>query len=481
MILSPPRHGKTELLSHLVVWLIARFPNIRIIWIGPNDEVAQDIVGQSILEHFEDNPILEELFCPPGESFKPKGRGRSWTKTGFTVATRTVFGIKSPSAKFLGRGGTLVSRDADVIICDDIEQDKTVWQPGTREKTRNWASTSLFSRKTKKTAIAFIGSRQHPDDLWQHFLDTPGFETIVEVAHDPNCETPQNDPDLYTEHESCMLWPEVNDFAWLKEMEVVNEELGGADTFAMVYLNRVTGLGLSVFEAADVAACKSVRYRLEQIPTPIREGSEEPGGIRLIAGLDPSGAGYQAAVCWAVQVVPELHMWLYAVENQEGGGIAQARKTMEGWAEKGIKHWVVEENLYQHGIGKDEGVIALRQQHGITLEPTWTGENKWDPYIGVSTLNPLFVNKQITLPYGNPDSVVASDVFQRQLVNFSNAPRNRNTKGGYKSDLVMAAWFPMQVIRRWKSEFNAEMGVDTGSYAGFAFDDVPWDTMLEAV
>lgn len=484
MILSPPRHGKTDLLSHLVIWLICRFPNIRIIWIGPNDEVAQDIVGQAILEHFEDNPKLADMFCPPGVTFKPKGKGRSWTKAGFTVATRTVFGIKSPSAKFQGRGGTLVSRDADVIICDDIEQDKTVFQPGTREKTRNWASTSLFSRKTKKTAIAFIGSRQHPDDLWQHFLDNPMFETVVEVAHDPNCEIVQNDPELYPEHVDCMLWPVVNDFEWLMEMQTINDDLGGRDTFEMVYLNRVTGLGMTVFEAVDVAACKNKNYRIGHMPTPIRTGDVEPGGIRLIGGLDPSGSGYQAAFCWAVQVVPELRMWMFDIENQEGGGISQARKIIEAWHEKwGISHWVVEENLYHHGIMKDEGVVALRQKLGIVMEATWTGDNKWDPYMGVSTLKPLFVKKQIILPYGDLDSIAKSDQYQRQLVNFSNAPRNRNTTGGYKSDLVMASWFPMQTIRRWKSEFSAEMGVDMSDmpFIPDDWDTTPWDDWEQPV
>jgi hypothetical protein len=363
-----------------------------------------------------------------------------------------------------------------VIVCDDIEQDKNVSQPGTREKTRNWASTSLFSRKTIRTAIGFIGSRQHPDDLWQHFLENEGFETIVETAHDLNCEISQDDPARYSEHVECMLWPELNPFDWLMEMRRDNELLGGRDTFEMVYLNKVTGLGMNVFEAADVAACKSRGYRLNLMPTPIRMDDREPGGVRLIAGLDPSGSGYQSAFCWAVQVVPELRMWMYAYENQEGGGIAQARDTIERWVELGVHHWVVEENLYHHGIMRDEGVVALRQKHGILMEATWTGDNKWDPFMGVSTLNPLFVNHQIVLPYGNAESVQGSDLYQRQLVNFSNAPRNRNTTGGYKSDLVMASWFPLQVIRRWKSEHSAEMGVDMSGmpFAPDGWNDVPW-------
>ncbi|MCP4900400.1 MAG: hypothetical protein GY906_25835, partial [bacterium] len=34
MVLSPPRHGKSELLVHFCIWMILREPNIRILWIG---------------------------------------------------------------------------------------------------------------------------------------------------------------------------------------------------------------------------------------------------------------------------------------------------------------------------------------------------------------------------------------------------------------------------------------------------------------
>lgn len=482
MILSPPRHGKTELLAHLVLWLICRFPNIRIIWVGPSDEIAE-MVGQEVMDHLELNNKLIDAYCGPGGQFKPKGRGRSWNKSEMTVSTRTVFGIKSPTVRFQGRGGTLVSRDAEVIICDDIEQDKTVYQPGTREKTRNWASTSLFSRKTKRLAIAFIGSRQHPDDLWQHFLDNELFETIVEVAHERTCEIPQNDPERYEEHVSCMLWPELNDYAWLKELEILNETLGGRDTFEMVYLNRVSGKGLAMFEVNEIVACRDRSHLIGKRPQPLHpdgKQGDEVGGIRYVAGLDPSGSGYQAAFLWAFQVKPELHMWMVDIENHKGGGIAQARETIKGWHKLyQVSHWVVEENLYHGGIVNDEQVIALRHSLGIIIEPHRTQHNKWDPYLGVSTLKPLFANKTITLPYGDVDSKAKSDLYQRQLVYFSDAPRNRNTKGGYKSDVVMASWFPMTVIRRALNEFHAEMGIDYrpsySSYTGSNWNTPPWN------
>lgn len=470
MILSPPRHGKTELLTHLVIWLVCRFPNIRIVWVGPNDDLAQDVVGASILEHLEFNDRLVDAFCPPGQTFAPPQRGRrSWNKEAATVATRTVFGIKSPTLKFMGRGGTLVSRDADVIICDDIEQDKSVMQPGTREKTRMWATTSLFSRQTAKTAVVYIGSRQHPDDLAQHLLDNELVEAIVESAHDSNCEIDRNDPAQYDRHVDCMLWPEQRSYAWLKEMEILAETMGGRDTFEMVYLNKAHGRGLVVFEATDIVPCRDKNYRVGVIPRGI-----EGGSIRLIAGLDPSGTGYQAAFLWAYQVQPELRMWMVDLENEEGGGIAQARGTIMGWHQKyGVTHWVIEENLYQGGIIRDEKIVEYRNAHGLSIEGHWTYGDKWDPYLGVSTLKPLFVARQIVLPYGDPESQAKSDLYQRQLTHFSDAPRNRNTRGGYKVDLVMASWFPMGAIRRAVGAYVAELGIHYEEEAAFSASD--WD------
>ena len=44
MILSPPRHGKTELLIHFAIWQICRNPNVRIMWVGGNEDIAKNAV-----------------------------------------------------------------------------------------------------------------------------------------------------------------------------------------------------------------------------------------------------------------------------------------------------------------------------------------------------------------------------------------------------------------------------------------------------
>ena len=111
MILSPPRHGKTELLIHFVVWLICNNPNIRIMWVGGNEDIAKNSVS-SVMDQLENNELLIEEICGPGAKFKPKTKSsKSWSQNGFTVGTRTVTGIKSPTMIGIGRGGKIFCQE----------------------------------------------------------------------------------------------------------------------------------------------------------------------------------------------------------------------------------------------------------------------------------------------------------------------------------------------------------------------------------
>ena len=115
------------------------------------------------LTHWKTTKGLYKIFAVQEEVLSLKrGRGKSWSSSGFTVATRTsVSGIKSPTMVGLGRGGKILSRDCDIIIADDIEDHSSTVQPAARHNTKNWWTTTLGSRKEEHTAMVVIGSRQH--------------------------------------------------------------------------------------------------------------------------------------------------------------------------------------------------------------------------------------------------------------------------------------------------------------------------------
>ncbi len=465
MILSPPRHGKTDLLTHFAIWQICRNPNVRIMWVGGNEEIAKNAVG-AVVDHLEHNEKLIEDFCGPGETFKPKSRsGKSWTSGQFTTATRTVTGIKSPTMVAVGKGGKILSRDCDLIIADDIEDHSTTIQPSAREQTRQWWTTTLSSRKEEHTAIVVIGSRQHPEDLYNFLLENPEMTTIVEEAHSTECVLPENEIELHTD---CMLWAGKRSYKWLLSRLHAAETTGGKAIFEMVYLNKAFVDGITMFDVEEIDVCRDVNRVIGQVPA----------GTHLIAGLDPASTGYQACFLWAVNS-DTGKMYMVDIENQEGGGVIQAKQTIKKWHEMyDLSHWVIEENGFQRAIRQDKDLKDYCSRTGIYLEGHQTQKNKFDPIFGVGSMRELFKEELISLPYGSAESETKSNIYRRQLIYFSSAANKAKGNKSYKSDVVMASWFPLKVIRRLGKERLAEVGLDyEPSFGDWNISDMnesPW-------
>ena len=466
MILSPPRHGKTDLLIHFVIWLICKNPNIRILWVGGNEDISKNAMG-SVLDQLEFNELLIEEICGPGIKFKPKTKSaKSWSQSGFTVGTRTVTGIKSPTMVGIGRGGKILSRDCDIIIADDIEDHSSTMQPASRENTRNWWTTTLSSRKEEHTAMIVIGSRQHYDDLYSHLLDNESWETTVEEAHDTACTTTDwNEED----HKDCMLWSSKRSYKWLMDRKRAAETTGGRAIYEMVYLNVAMPEGLSLFSREEIEACRDQKRDIGQIPR----------GTRLIAGLDPASTGYQAAFLWAYGPADGI-MYMVDMHNNLGGGIPEALSVIKDWWQKyNCSHWVIEENGFQKAIRQDKSIRDFASQHGIFLEGHETYSNKYDPIFGVTAMRPAFQEGIINLPYMGFEAQEKVNLYTSQLVYFSSA-KNKSKTVGTKTDIVMASWFPMRAIRRMQKERLAELETEyVPSFANYEtsdFDEGIWDT-----
>jgi len=463
MILSPPRHGKTELLIHFTVWLICNNPNIRILWVGGNEDIAKNSVS-SVMDQLENNELLVEEICGPGAKFKPQNRsGKAWSSTEFTVGTRTVTGIKSPTMVGIGRGGKILSRDCDIIIADDIEDHSSTMQPASRDNTRNWWTTTLSSRKEEHTSIVVIGSRQHYDDLYSHLLENESWITTVEEAHDTGCTLPDWDEE---DHIDCMLWSKKRTYKWLMDRKRAAETTGGRAIYEMVYLNVAMPDGLALFDRVEIEECRDQKRDIGQIPA----------GVRLIAGLDPASTGYQAAFLWAYDSESNK-LSMVDMNNSLGGGIPQALDVIKDWWKKyNCSHWVIEENGFQKAIRQDRSIREFSSAHGVFLEGHQTHNNKFDPLYGVTAMRPMFQEKIISLPYLSFEAQEKVNLYTSQLVYFSSA-KNRSKSIGTKTDIVMASWFPLRAIRRMQKERFAELGHDyTPSFSGYEPSNMDVDT-----
>ena len=199
-IQSPPRHGKSEMLVRFCVWLIDMFPNIRIMWVAANADVAKLMLG-SVKDHLTHNELLIKDSLPPGETFKPKREdSKPWSSKEVKVRQQSHVGQKSSSMIALGRTTKILSRDVDLLIVDDLEDFDSTREPSQREYSRN-KFAEIGTRKEERTGWVNIGSRQHPDDIYSKLMALGGIEgqeqdasnplawrTIVNSAHNDDCQ-----------------------------------------------------------------------------------------------------------------------------------------------------------------------------------------------------------------------------------------------------------------------------------------------------
>jgi hypothetical protein len=452
MILSPPRHGKSLLMAHFVIWQIVNNPDIAIIWVAGNENIAKRF-GSLVKDELERNAKLVADFCGPGGSFKPSTRtGAQWRDDEFEVATRTT-PQPAPTFKAVGRGGRLLSMDADLIVTDDIEDNKTTLQPGQREQTETWFHTDLASRKEEHTGWVYIGSRQHPEDLASKLLVSEEWRTIVESAHDTGCAIPLGNED---EHVDCVLWPEVRSFKYLMQ----KKRTVGENIYDMQYLNRPRSEGMTLFPRHEIEQCRDRSRVLGDLPPK----------TRLIAGLDPSNKNFTSAVLWAVQ--PETNLrWVVDIENRPGSGLVNMRAILELWQQRyvGIEGWAIEKNIAEDSLNHDLPLRELIQTKGIRLIHHTTGHNKWDLRIGVPKMADHFKEQRINLPYGDEETREKVDKLIDQFVNFTDQVSSHQTR--WVTDLVMASWFPEKHIQEMALRFDSGMAVDYAShgYSGVRF------------
>lgn len=476
VILSPPRHGKTQLLVHFVIWLICRNPNVRLMWVGGNEDIAVAAVG-AVRDELENNEKLIRAIVGPGRSFKP-GRGK-WSSSQLTVANRTITGIKSDTLVAIGKGGQLLSRDADGIVFDDIVDHKSTRLPGQRSSDLEWAATQLGSRKEEHTGIIGIGSRQHHDDLWGHLVENPVWESLVEQAHDPDCELPMHGPlpaaehqtcDICAAHVDCLLFPEIRSMRWLQDQRAAmnNETL-----FEMVYQNVTRPEGAEYITVEHLRACRNPIRRIGELPELTEEtadGRRVPRDIRLCGGLDPAESGQQGVVLWALDVRSRKR-YLIDLEIQRGGAIPGARDVIGRWYERyGLKNWVVESIGFQKRYLQDREILDFTSSHGVSVVGHIThAYNKMDAYFGLPAQFELFKCDPplIDLPYGDEQSRAKVQLYENQLLRFEPGSRK-------PSDLLMAGWFPEGSFRRWVRDWDSGINTDydqTG-YLGSELGDV---------
>jgi len=445
LLLAPQRHGKSEMLIRYCLMRICQDPNISILWVSKTASLAEKMVGQvkAVLEH---HPELAEAALGPGLSFKPpRTSGLSWTDSEFTTAARTQV-KKTPTMVAIGTGGTIVGLDADEIILDDPQDHIRCMSPTQRDKDREWFFTDFMSRKMEQTALSFIMSRQHMEDLPGMILrdHAEDWEVLTYRAHDPACVFAEAKVDL---HHECVLWPEFRSWKWLFGQKKADEA-----HFERNYMNNPKTDATTYITADDIDRLRDHTRRVGDVPS----------GCRLVAGIDPAEAKPVAAVLWGFD---GSHRHVIDV-MEASASVVGLREILSEWPAKyHVRTFAFEKNMAQSWLVDTEVKRLIQSQRLHVLEHYTSRINKQSLAIGPVSMFQRMRGElpEVTIPAGRGEGLDRIDRLVRSWLSFD------PDWAGHKhadDDLTMASWFGNYVIDSWEKPPVRQMLVEYSPFGG---------------
>lgn len=153
---TPPRHGKTESLLHLIPWLLIADPTTRIAYISYALRFAE-----------KKSRKARELAIRAGVPIAADSRSKADWRTGVGDG-----GVWATSI-----GGSITGEGFEVIIVDDPVKDRaTAESASAREHHFEWLTDTVFTRSEGSVIVNM--ARWHEDDLSGQLLKKLGWEHI---------------------------------------------------------------------------------------------------------------------------------------------------------------------------------------------------------------------------------------------------------------------------------------------------------------
>ena len=152
MIFTPPRHGKSELVSKRTeAYLLGRFPTKQVISASYGAELAVDF-GREVRNIVSSRPF-KALFPEVSLATDSSAKNRWHTNQGGSYVA-------------VGVNGAITGRGADLLNIDDPVKDRAEAEsPVIRKSTWDWYRSTAYTRLMKGGAVVLTMTRWHEDDL----------------------------------------------------------------------------------------------------------------------------------------------------------------------------------------------------------------------------------------------------------------------------------------------------------------------------
>jgi predicted phage terminase large subunit-like protein len=186
MITMPPRHGKSMLASeYFPAWYLGRNPDHYVVSAAYAQELADDF-GRKVKNQIDD-PAFEAVFPGVGLSDDSRSSKRFHIEG---LDGGIEHSLRQKGAFYaVGVGGPLTGRGAHLLLIDDpVKNREEADSELIRKKTKDWYTSTAYTRLMPGGRVVIIQTRWHEDDLSGWLLaehQHEGWEVLDLPAFDP--------------------------------------------------------------------------------------------------------------------------------------------------------------------------------------------------------------------------------------------------------------------------------------------------------
>lgn len=167
MITMPPRHGKSMLASEFFpAWYLGRNPDHSVVTATYAQDLADDF-GRKVKNQIEDHSFAE-IFSGVGLADDSRSVKRFHIKENDVVLEGGFeHTLKQRGAFYaVGVGGPLTGRGAHLLLIDDpVKNREDADSEIIRKKTKDWYTSTAYTRLMPGGRVVIIQTRWHEDDL----------------------------------------------------------------------------------------------------------------------------------------------------------------------------------------------------------------------------------------------------------------------------------------------------------------------------
>jgi len=233
ILLAPRGHAKSTMHSAgYVVWKLCHNPNLRVMLLSKSSVLAQKLLNE-VKWHFERNENLKNLYGDLTD------KNTKWSNEEIMLIRDKNIPYKESSVTARGIESDIIGGHYEIIICDDIIDDKNSRTAAQREKVRELFDKVIKPMLEPHSELHFCGTRWHEFDLYGDLVETGGFKHKVYDM-------------IVNEKKKQTLWPERIPYE-SKDPNVttamsLKREMGSVH-FALQYRNDVSQFRNAIFKS----------------------------------------------------------------------------------------------------------------------------------------------------------------------------------------------------------------------------------------